>query len=195
VQPEPEQDPRPRTRLCNNISKIKDFGHDIIRYDPKKRGFLAQVTHPDNVESVPISYAEALRSPHWKRAMQDEYEALIRNGTWQLTPPPPSGNVVDCKWIFKVKRHADGSLERYKARLVAKGFHQRHGLDYDETFSPVIKPTTVCLVLSIAVSNGWCIRQADVKNAFLNGALQETVFMTQPPGFVTSTQPQHVCRL
>jgi hypothetical protein len=195
VQPEPEQDQRPRTCLRNNISKIKDFGHDIIRYDPKKRGFLAQVTHPDTVESVPISYAEALRSPHWKRAMQDEYEALIRNGTCQLTPPPLGGNVVDCKWIFKVKRHADGSVECYKARLVAKGFHQRHGLDYDETFNPVIKPTIVHLVLSIAVSKGWCIRQADVKNAFLNGALQETVFMKQPPGFVTSTQPQHVYRL
>lgn len=94
-----------------------------------------------------------------------------------------------------MKRHADGSVECYKARLVAKGFHQQHVLDYDETFNPVIKPTTVHLVLSIIVSKGWCIRQADVKNAFLNGALQETVFMKQPPGFVTSTQPQHVCRL
>ncbi|KAG8060149.1 hypothetical protein GUJ93_ZPchr0002g23554 [Zizania palustris] len=78
VQHDPEQDRRPHTRLCNSISKIKDFGQDIIRYDPKKRGFLAQVTQSDPAESVPISYAKALRS-HWKQAMQDEYEALIRN--------------------------------------------------------------------------------------------------------------------
>jgi hypothetical protein len=127
--------------------------------------------------------------------MQEEFDALIHNNTWKLVPPKPGRNLVDCKWIFKIKRHADGSIERHKGRQVAKGFSQRYGLDYAKTFSPVIKPTTVRLILSIAVSKGWGIRQADTKNAFLNGELQETVYMKQPSGFINTTHPQHVCQL
>jgi hypothetical protein len=127
--------------------------------------------------------------------MQEEFDALIQNGTWKLVPPKPGTNLVDCKWIFKIKRHVDGSIEHYKARLVAKGFSQCYGLDYVETFSPVIKPTTMRLILFVVVSKGWSVRQADVKNTFLNGELQETVYMKQPPGFVSSTHPQYVCQL
>lgn len=186
---------RPRTRRQNNIIKIKDFGPDIVRYNPAKRGFIAQVTPAESEPLEPISYSEALKSPKWQQAMREEFDALIKNGTWQLVPPSPGSNLVNCKWIFKVKRHADGSVERYKARLVAKGFSQCYGLDYAETFSPVIKPTTVRLHLSIAVSKGWSIRQADVKNAFLNGELQEIVYMKQPPGFVSGAHPNFVCKL
>jgi hypothetical protein len=160
---------RPQTRLQNNILKIKDFGPDIICYDPTKKGFLAQTTSSDSDEEAPASHSNALCLPHWQKAMQEEYDVLINNGTWQLVPPVSGRSPVDCKWIFKVKQHVDGFVERYKARLVAKGFRQRYGLDYAKTFSPVIKPTTVRLLLSIAVSRGWSIRQADVKNTFLNG--------------------------
>jgi hypothetical protein len=186
---------RPRTRLQNKIIKLKDFGPDIVRYDPSKKGFIAQVSSPDSEQSEPISHTEAMKSSQWQLAMSEEYDALLKNGTWTLVPSRPGINLVDCKWIFKIKQHADGSVERYKARLVAKGFSQRYGLDYVETFSPVIKPTIVRLVLSIAVSKGWSIRQADVKNAFLNGELQETVYMKQPPGFISTKFPQHVCKL
>jgi hypothetical protein len=127
--------------------------------------------------------------------MQEEFDALIHNNTWKLVPPKPGRNLMDCKWIFKIKRHADGSIECHKGRQVAKWFSQRYGLDYAKTFSPVIKPTTVRLILSIAVSKGWGIHQADTKNAFLNGELQETVYMKQPSGFINTTHPQHVCQL
>jgi hypothetical protein len=104
-------------------------------------------------------------------------------------------NLVGSRWVYKLKWRADGSVDRYKAQLVARGFTQQEGIDYSKTFSVVIKPTTVRLVLTIAISNGWSLHQLDVHNAFLNGILQEEVYMDQPPGFVHSDFPTHVCHL
>ena len=97
--------------------------------------------------------------------------------------------------FFRQKFHSDGTLSRYKARWVCRGYSQQHGIDYDETFSPVVKPSTIRIVLSIAVSSTWSIHQLDVKNAFLNGSLKETVYCQQPQGFVDSSSPNHVCLL
>jgi hypothetical protein len=102
---------------------------------------------------------------------------------------------VGCRWVYKLKRHSDGTIARYKARLVAKGYHQQQGLDYEETFSPVVKPATIRLVLSIAAQQSWPLRQLDVSNAFLHGFFKETVYMEQPPGFIDSALPHHVCKL
>jgi hypothetical protein len=127
--------------------------------------------------------------------MEEEYDALIANNTWELVPRPVGSNVVTGKWIFKHKFNSDGTLKRYKAHWVLRGFTQRPGIDYDETFSPVVKPATVRTMLSLAVSRSWPIHQLDVKNVFLHGTLSETVYYSQPTGFVDPTQPDLVCRL
>ncbi|KAL5706232.1 hypothetical protein ACHQM5_024430 [Ranunculus cassubicifolius] len=104
-------------------------------------------------------------------------------------------NILPNKWVFKIKRRSDGSIERYKARLVANGFHQQEGLDYTETFSPVVKHSTIRVVIALAIHHKWPIRQLDVQNAFLHGVLSEEVYMRQPIGFVDPKYPHHVCRL
>jgi hypothetical protein len=137
----------------------------------------------------------ASKSREWRQAMNLEFDALLQNHSWTLVPSHPSQNLIGCKWVFRVKRKADGSVERHKARLVAKGFHQQSGVDYDETYSPVIKPTTVRTVLSIAISFGWSFHQIDIHNAFLHGTLFEEVFMSQPLGYQHPIYPTHVCKL
>ncbi|XP_019162223.1 PREDICTED: uncharacterized protein LOC109158784 [Ipomoea nil] len=127
--------------------------------------------------------------------MDLEFNALIHNNTWRLVDRTPDMNVVRCKWVFRTKRKADGTVERHKARLVPKGFTQVAGQDFFETFRPIVKPTTVRLLLSLAVSWGWTIRQLDVHNAFLNGNLSETVYMRQPPGYEDKARTDFVCSL
>ena len=117
------------------------------------------------------------------------------NGTWRLVPQPPRANVISGKWVFKHKYRADGSLARHKARWVVRGFSQQYGIDYDETFSPVVKPATIRVVISIVASRSWPIHHLDVKNAFLHGHLNETAYVQQPSGFVDSAAPDHVCLL
>jgi hypothetical protein len=140
-------------------------------------------------------YRVAMQNQKWKQAMEEEYGSLMKNDTWELTPWKQGVNVVDCKWVFKLKRKADGSIERYKVRLVAKGFRQRYGYDYEETFTPVIKPATIRLILSLVVTQGWSLRQLDIQNAFLHSQLKENVFMKQPLGFEDPGQPNHLCKL
>ena len=109
--------------------------------------------------------------------MSSELTALMRHGTWDLVPPSINCHPVGCKWVFRVKRKADGSVDKFKARLVAKGYNQQPSVDYNETFSPVVKPATIRTLLSIAIMNGWPLKQMDVNNAFLHGNLTETVYM------------------
>jgi hypothetical protein len=127
--------------------------------------------------------------------MNEECNALMRNQTWCLVPPQPGHNLIDCKWVYKIKHKADGSVDRHKARLTVKGFKQRLGIDYDDTFSLVIKPATIRLVLSLAVSQGWVLHQLDVQNTFFYVILEEEVFMKQPTGFVNPVFPSYHCKL
>ncbi|GKE49340.1 ribonuclease H-like domain-containing protein [Tanacetum coccineum] len=148
--------------------------------------------HTFSISHVPKNPSHALKDPNWRNAMYDKYNVLVKNGTWLLVLRPAGVNMVRSTWLFKHKFHADGTLSRYKARLVANSSSQQLGVDFDKTFSPVVKPVTIRTVLSLAVSRQWPIHQLDVKNAFLNGDLSKTVYMHQPPGFVDNRYPHHV---
>nr|KYP63826.1 Retrovirus-related Pol polyprotein from transposon TNT 1-94 [Cajanus cajan] len=118
--------------------------------------------------------------------MKQEYNALMDNGTWTLVSLPSNRIAFGCKWVFRVKENPDDIVHKYKARLVAKGFHHQFGFDYNETFSPVVKPVTIRFILTLALTHHWSIQQLDVNNAFLNENLEEEVYMSQPPGFESS---------
>ena len=125
--------------------------------------------------------------------MKEELDALTKNHTWDMVTLPLGQFVVSCKWIYKIKTHFDGSIERYKARLVIKGFTQEYGIDYEETFTPVARISSVRALLAVAATSKWDLFQIDVKNAFLNGDLSEEVYM-QPPHSL-SVESNKVCRL
>lgn len=143
----------------------------------------------------PDSFDEANQQQVWRTAMLEEFEALVRNETWELVPKPIEVKPITCKWVYKVKHKTDGTVERCKARLVARGFTQQQGFDYEETFSPVAKLTTVRVLLAIAVHNGWTLHQMDVNNAFLYGTLDHVIYMVQPMGFESKNHPKFVCKL
>ncbi|MFS7989993.1 putative RNA-directed DNA polymerase [Helianthus anomalus] len=144
---------------------------------------------------IPKNVMTALAHPGWRQAMEDEIGALRANQTWDLEQLPPGKRVVGCRWVFTIKLNPDGSLHRLKARLVAKGYSQAYGIDYDETFSPVAKMPSVRICIALAAIHHWPLHQLDVKNAFLNGILEEEVYMEQPPGFIVEEVASKVCRL
>ena len=125
--------------------------------------------------------------------MQKELDALDQNFTWELVKLPKGKKAIGCKWVFKVKLKSTGALERCKARLVAKGFNQKYGIDYEETFSPVVKMTTVRCLIAVAASRNWPLFQLDVNNAFLHGDLKEEVYMQVPEGI--DNPDNKVCKL
>ncbi|UYV66146.1 hypothetical protein LAZ67_4000486 [Cordylochernes scorpioides] len=131
----------------------------------------------------------------WRKAMKEEFDSLIENKTWELVDPPKGQNVIGSKWVFRRKYSSDGSLERYKARLVAKGYSQKYGIDYEETFAPVVRHSTIRTVLALAVEYDLLVHQMDVQSAFLNGDVKEEIYMTQPENFESKKYPRRVCKL
>lgn len=148
------------------------------------------------IDNEPNSYHQAIKDENaaqWIDAMKEEYESLIKNGTWEIVERPGDQKIIDNRWVYKLKKNLDGSIDRYKARLVARGFTQEFGINYNETFSPVVHLTSVRIILAIAASRKMKLKQFDVKTAFLNGDLDEVVYMEQPTGFGDGTN--RVCKL
>ncbi|KAI0519436.1 hypothetical protein KFK09_006884 [Dendrobium nobile] len=147
----------------------------------KPKQILNLLTHtPPNI--TPTTYNQASKAAHWRQAMTDEFNALLKQNTWSLIPAPSNKPILGCKWTYKTKLLPNGQVDRYKARLVALGYNQQFGVNYTETFSPVAKMETIRVLLMVAVNRKWPIHQLDVSNAFLHGDLDDDIYMRQPPG-------------
>jgi hypothetical protein len=171
----PRRSKRPRT--------AKSFGDDFTIY---------------LMDDTPKTIIEAFASPDaddWKEAVHSEMDSILSNGTWELVDRPYSYKLVGCKWVFKKKLRPDGTIDKYKASLVAKGYTQKEGEDFFDTYSPIARLTTIHVLLPLAASHGLLIHQMDVKIAFLNGELEEEIYMIQPDGFIVKGQEDKVCKL
>jgi len=161
------------------------FGYDeyadLAKQQPRHFSYCAvEIDEPSTIdEALQSEYAEECKS-----AADLEYALLIENDTWELVDLPEGRSAVDCKWIFEVKDDNEGQVERFKGRLVAKGYSQKYGIDYNETFSPGVRFSSIRTLLAYAVQRGIIIHQMDVVTAFLNGELNEEIYMKQPPGYI-----------
>ena len=170
-------------RRSKRARTSKSFGLDFLTY---------------LLENEPQSFNEAmstLKAPMRKEAVNSEIESIMQNHTWELVDLPLGSKPLGCKWIFKRKMKTDGSIDKYKARLVAKGYKQKEGLEYFDTYSPVMRITSIRMLTAIAALHNLEIHQMDVKTAFLNGDLNEEIYMDQPEGFISLGQKKKVCRL
>ncbi|KAL4388206.1 hypothetical protein GQ457_09G012020 [Hibiscus cannabinus] len=187
-----------------SVAQITDSGKYVI-FGPKdvkvldnmKNIFADMLTTREKkgMDEEPANFEEAKGCPEWESAMDEEIEALNNNQTWELVPKAENCKPVTCKWVYRLKRNSDGTIDRCKARLVAHGFSQSYGLDYEETYSSVAKMVTLRTIFSLAAMRGWKSWQLDVKNTFLYGELDREVFMEQPAGYVSDHYPYHVCHL
>ncbi|KAK1661382.1 hypothetical protein QYE76_049541 [Lolium multiflorum] len=179
----PEEDNNEDPKRSKRQRIVKSFGDDFIVY---------------LVDDTPTSVSEAYASPdadYWKEVLRSEMDSILANGTWEITDRPYGYNPVGCKWVFKKNLRPDGTIEKYKARLVAKGYTQKKGEDFFDTYSPVARLTTIIVLLSLAPSYGLLVHQMDVKATFLNGELDEEIYMDQLDGFVVNGQEGKVCKL
>lgn len=148
-----------------------------------------------SMNEEPRDFYEAKKKKEWITACEDELCSIEKTHTWDLVDPPEGAKSIGLKWVFKLKRNSDGSINKHKARLVAKGYVQRHGIDFEEVFAPVARLETIRLLVNLAASNGWEVHHLDVKTAFLHGELQETVYVFQPEGFEKKGKEEKVYKL
>ena len=143
----------------------------------------------------PENYEDAQMNPAWQEAMKEEIHMIEKNHTWELVDRPADKNIIGVKWIFRTKLNADSSINKFKARLVVKGYAQVYGVDYSDTFAPVERMDTIRLLLAVAAHKNWKVFQMDVKSVFLNGDLQEEIYVEQPAGFVVQGEEDKVYKL
>ncbi|KAA0047456.1 gag/pol protein [Cucumis melo var. makuwa] len=199
------RDHKPRSKLVLNeatdkSTRVVDEVGLSSRVDESITSGLieTQVVIPDDGVEHPLSYKQVMNDvdkDQWVKAMDLEMESMYFNSVWELVDLPEGVKPIGCKWIYKRKRDSAGKVQTFKARLVAKGYTQREGVDYEETFFPVAMLKSIRILLSIATFYDYEIWQMDVKTAFLNGNLEESIFMSQPEGFITQGQEQEVCKL
>ena len=150
------------------------------------------------IEDDPINFRQAMESFNSQKlidAMNDEIKSMRDNDVWDPIPFPEGAKPIGCKWIFKKKLRPDGSIDKFKARLVAKGFTQRPGVDFFDVYAPVARITTIRVLIALASINKFVIHHMNVKTAFLNGDLDEEIYMDQPEGFIVPGQEKKVCKL
>ncbi|KAK4386673.1 Retrovirus-related Pol polyprotein from transposon RE1 [Sesamum angolense] len=163
---------------------------------PRRTKLLSDIYETCNfIMLEPENFETAVKHKVWVQAMEEEIKMIKKNNTWELADRPKDKEVIGVKWIYKTKLNADGSIQKHKARLVAKGYSQLPGIDYTETFAPVARLDTIRALIAIAANKKWKIYQMDVKSAFLNGYIDEEIYVEQPPGFIAKGSEEKVLRL
>ena len=159
----------------------------VLRFNDDDEGEEAEYVHTSSLTgNEPNSYAEAMAGPdaqRWHEAALEELNAQLKNGTWVLEKLPPGKKAIGSRWVFRIKRNADGTVERFKARIVAKGYNQRPGFDYMEIFAPTMHQATIRLILALAAIDDLHLHSVDISHAFINGDIDADVYMMQPEGF------------
>ena len=143
----------------------------------------------------PSSYESEVKEEIWRQALREEMEAVEKNSTWELVKPFEKCRPIGVKWIYKIKRNSTREITRYKARLVAKGYSKKRGIDYDEVFSPVARAEFIQIVIALAAQFKWNLHHLDVKSAFLNGKIEEEIYVDQPAGFIKEGKEDYVLKL
>jgi hypothetical protein len=154
--------------------------------------YIAVMSHI--IDSKPSTDEEASSQPVWRDAMM-EYQSIMKNDVWDIVPRPKGKCVVTSKWIYKIKHATDGSIEKHKARFLARGFSQVEGIDYEKTFNTIARYTSIWTIIALVSTLGWRLHQMDMKTTFLNGEIEEEVYIEQPDGFVIHGKESHVCKL
>ncbi|KAK1553149.1 hypothetical protein Q3G72_029697 [Acer saccharum] len=187
------KEPAPWVRKLHDKEDIIGEINEGVRTRRQLANLISYTCYTSQIE--PKKVEETLNDEFWVLAMQEELSQFERNEVWTLVPRPKTTNVIGTKWIFRNKSDEDGNIVLNKARLVAQGYSQIEGIDFEETFAPVARLESIRLLLSISCVHKFKLHQMDVKSAFLNGFLQEEVFVEQPKGFVDAHHPNHVYRL
>ena len=177
-----------------NITSIsnEDYINNVLEFVPKSQIHNTELSN----QTDPLTVTDALSREDrdkWQAAMDTEYNALMANGTWEIVPLPNDRKAIGCKWVFKIKRNPDFTIDKYKARLVAKGFAQRWGIDYAETYAPTAKMVSIRTFLALAAAEGLEVDQCDVASAYLNGKMDTVLYMTQPEGYTVGNPNEDVC--
>jgi hypothetical protein len=149
----------------------------------------------DLLEEEHTYFEESIQRKEWEDAMTEEYQSIIKNDVWEIVPRPKSKDMVSSKWLFKIKHIVDGSIEKYKARFFTHGYSQKEGIDYEETFTPVTRYTLIKTIIALAAKMKWKLHQMDIKTTFLNGVIEEEVYIEQPQGFEVEDKKSHVYKL